>query len=224
MPLKQGEKLTTYSRCFELLGIPYDDKAKRVISMLEKEGHTEKSIGFAVYKTEEKLLIYRGDKQFWNVFVNEVRKWSWPKDDPRWIEYSKRKDRWTEIKRKELEWQERKKKRDLIEKISDDRGKYPGFVYFIQGESGGPIKIGYAKDVSRRIAEIQTGFPDNLICLTFFPGNIPMEQLIHKDLKQYWLRGEWYKPDPFVLKKMKAYEKRANELAQKPGFNHKTCV
>jgi len=39
------------------------------------------------------------------------------------------------------------------------------FVYFLQSEHGGDIKIGKAKDVEKRRMDLQTGRPDNLVVL-----------------------------------------------------------
>ena len=38
-------------------------------------------------------------------------------------------------------------------------------VYFIQAHDGGPVKIGWAKDVDKRVAEIQSGQVKNQLTI-----------------------------------------------------------
>lgn len=42
------------------------------------------------------------------------------------------------------------------------RVKEPGYVYVIQGDPDTPVKIGYAKNPLTRLAELQTGNPQEL--------------------------------------------------------------
>lgn len=65
-----------------------------------------------------------------------------------------------------------------------------GCVYFLQGDNGGPIKIGYSKDVSKRIKELQTGFPARLTVLALMPGSRTTEAELHRKFKVHRLQGE----------------------------------
>ncbi|MGQ0836344.1 MAG: GIY-YIG nuclease family protein [Gammaproteobacteria bacterium] len=79
----------------------------------------------------------------------------------------------------------------------------PGYclmnVYFLRTcDNAQLIKIGKAKDVTRRVAEIQTGCPSKLEIL----GTIPLhsekhaqhiEGRLHRAFKRYHVRGEWYR-------------------------------
>lgn len=68
-----------------------------------------------------------------------------------------------------------------------------GFVYFVQAGTGGPIKIGYAKDVAKRVAGLQVGCPWPLILL----GTIEHEDARRVEgsilgaLRTYRISGEW---------------------------------
>lgn len=84
-------KITTYEEAFEYIGIPCTEKVKERMKKYEEEGHTEKSICFTIWKKAEKLMDFRMDSRFWSVFDNELRKYSWTKDDPRWGGYNRRK-------------------------------------------------------------------------------------------------------------------------------------
>lgn len=193
-------RITKYEQAFDLICVPYNSKAIAMMAKLEKDGHTEKSICYAVWREEEKLYRYRHDDRFWGVFINSVKKWSWPKDDPRWIEHNKRKQEQEKAKQE----QERLQKEALK---MQNKKQFPGFIYFIQGECGGPIKIGYAKDVQNRIRTLQTGYPDTLKLLLAIPGNIHNEQVLHGHLDAYRLHGEWFKPDAAVLNRIKELQK-----------------
>jgi len=82
-----------------------------------------------------------------------------------------------------------------LERLSE-----PSFVYVIQGESDTPIKVGFAHDVERRIAGLQTGNPAELHLLHVLPGDPRLEWFLHRRLKGARLRGEWFSPDQAFLK------------------------
>lgn len=75
------------------------------------------------------------------------------------------------------------------------------YVYFMQSEGGGPVKIGKADDPERRRRELQTGRPDTLIVL----GTIrcrndnaayELENDLHKRFEHYHLNLEWFELGP----------------------------
>ena len=68
-------------------------------------------------------------------------------------------------------------------------------IYFIQVGDKGAVKIGFAKDVEKRFAALQTGNHETLKLLKEIQGEIELEQEIHSLLGNYHLRGEWYNPD-----------------------------
>jgi len=195
-------KVETYAHALSLIGLPLDGKIKTIIQGLETEGHTEKSICYSIWKGQDKLNQYRNHPKFWSILKNEILKYSWPKGDPRWDEYWKKKRE--EEKAKELEKAERAKRAQA----EDYSRRYPGFIYFVQGESGGSVKIGYATDIEKRIKSLQTGFPETLVILKSFPGDTTDEASIHEEFKEYRLRGEWFKPDVLELADMTAEKVR----------------
>jgi len=74
-----------------------------------------------------------------------------------------------------------------------------GFVYFIQMDRIGPIKIGFAKDVLYRVSQLQTANPYQLNVLAFFAGDDGDEKQIQCSLKDANIRGEWFHPTEKVL-------------------------
>ena len=73
-------------------------------------------------------------------------------------------------------------------------------VYFIQaGNKKGPIKIGYARDVDKRLAQLQVGCPFTLSLLFWFPAKSKrhaqsIEAWFHDRWHKRHIRGEWFKP------------------------------
>ncbi len=195
-------KITTYQEAFSLIGVEINKKVKLIIKDMEKEGHNEKSISFSIWRSREKLRAFKNDSRFYNILKNEIRKWSWPKGDPRWEEYWNRKneEKKAELIRKEIEEQEIYEGDNLHEK---SKKKFKGFVYFIQGQCGGAIKIGYSVYPEKRLKELQTGYPDTLKILLMIPGDEKTETVLHRQFKEFKLRGEWFKPDRFVINKIK---------------------
>ncbi len=200
-----ARRITRYYQAFDLLEMDYrNPKAQSIIAMLEKEGHTEKSICFAIWKGQDNLnkLRCNRDTRFWGALVNTVRKWSWPKGDPRWDTY------W---KRKKEEEKAQKIKDALLKQMEKEhrehqayKQRYPGFIYFVQGESGGPIKIGYTTDIKGRLSSLQTGYPDTLVLLGAFAGNTTDEYSLHEEYSPYRMRGEWFKPAEPILEKIRS--------------------
>jgi len=205
-------RITTYEQAFEgLLGIPFDDKLKNFVKKLEEEGHTEKSISFSIWKKQDKLRVFRNDPRFLSVLKNEIEKWSWKKDDPRWVEYWKRKEeeRRAAALRQELEQIKSEKQLEgMLDKTTKSKRKPGGYIYFIQGQCGGAIKIGYSKNPELRLKELQTGYPDTLVMLLMVPGNEHDEAVFHKMFKESRLRGEWFKPDPYLIDKIKELKEK----------------
>lgn len=212
-------RVTTYKEAFEgVLGMKFDEKLKEFIKKKEAEGHTEKSICFTIWKMQHKLCVFKGDSRFLSVLNNEIEKWSWKKDDPRWDEYWKRK--------KEAEKAEKMRNEIYACKVEDDELKrmdkwasHPpknkkGFVYFIQGLCGGAIKVGYSADPKKRLLELQTGYPDTLTILLMIPGDERTERTLHRLFEASRLKGEWFRPDDYIMDKIK-------ELKVKYGVGNK---
>lgn len=72
-------------------------------------------------------------------------------------------------------------------------------IYFIQAGSDGPIKVGKAVDPEKRLRMLQTGATETLRLLAVVPGDYEREAKIHRDLKPYRQRGEWFASTPEVL-------------------------
>lgn len=68
-------------------------------------------------------------------------------------------------------------------------------VYFIQCGTGGPIKIGIASDVNKRLGSLQTGHHEQLHLLAHIEAYERFEAMLHKRFKRGLIRGEWFKPD-----------------------------
>lgn len=80
--------------------------------------------------------------------------------------------------------------------------KITGYIYFIQMEEAGPIKIGITRDINKRLAHLQTANPCKLKLLYFFPGGVGTEKELHNILKNYSLEGEWFSYHPKVLQEI----------------------
>lgn len=68
----------------------------------------------------------------------------------------------------------------------------PNFVYVIQGDPGGPIKIGVATNPRKRLSSLQTGNPQRLRLLHVVPGDHALEAAFHQRLADAVVLGEWF--------------------------------
>ena len=68
----------------------------------------------------------------------------------------------------------------------------PFQTYFIQGKATGLIKIGKAIHIRKRLAALQTGSPDELVCIFNIMGD--WEKRLHKKFASDRRHGEWFAP------------------------------
>lgn len=92
-----------------------------------------------------------------------------------------------------------------------------GEVYFVQAGEGGPIKIGWSTDVSRRMAGLRPGTSAPLKLLLVVPGTRASEKAAHDKFKAYRLHGEWFKPDPRLLAAIEQIRVAMEEKRAKKG-------
>jgi hypothetical protein len=78
------------------------------------------------------------------------------------------------------------------------------FVYFILNEDSSAIKIGKAKDISKRIKSLQTSSPAKLRLIKSIQVKSDkeaqeLEQSLHKQFQEIRLAGEWFKAEANLL-------------------------
>jgi len=73
-------------------------------------------------------------------------------------------------------------------------------IYAFQIEiPNGPIKIGCAKDASKRISEFEKHLPWPIKTLGIWPGSYEVEKVIHERFQYYIMQGEWYLPSREII-------------------------
>lgn len=203
-----SDRVATYAQAFlGVLDMPMDAKIKEFIKKLEQDGHTEKGISFSIWRSQDKLNAFKNDRRFMSILTNEINKWSWTKDDPRWVEYWNKKNESTKAERMRKEIKEFVCDENKLDLINNPNGegqvRHRGYIYFIQGQCGGAIKIGYSLSPSARLRTLQTGYPDTLRILLLIPGNESTEQMLHRQFEEMRLKGEWFRPDKRLTDKIK---------------------
>lgn len=87
-------------------------------------------------------------------------------------------------------------------------------LYFIQGVSGGPIKIGVSYDVEARLAQFQMTSPVRLHVLGIVPRVLHgRESTVHQQFAAARLHGEWFSPTPELLAYIDEHTKAARPAA-----------
>lgn len=71
------------------------------------------------------------------------------------------------------------------------------FTYFIQRERRGPIKIGKTSNITRRLAQMQGGLPEPLVCIAYIEGDRECE--LQEKFHHLCVCGEWFRDDPELL-------------------------
>lgn len=76
-------------------------------------------------------------------------------------------------------------------------------LYFVRSGLTGPVKVGVAGDVVRRLVALQTGNPAPLYLLTCRafpnPDAYRAEASVHELFARFRLSGEWFEPAPQLL-------------------------
>lgn len=73
------------------------------------------------------------------------------------------------------------------------------FVYFVQMGEGGPIKIGSAADLGKRVSGLDTASPYPLRLLGVLNGGVALEREMHKRFRAHHMRLEWFQPAQALL-------------------------
>lgn len=74
------------------------------------------------------------------------------------------------------------------------------FVYLIREIPSGRVKIGTTQDIEQRLKQLQTGNPDPLEVVAWYPGSFEEEMILKNQWKGINIRGEWFQPQPYVFK------------------------
>ena len=77
-------------------------------------------------------------------------------------------------------------------------------IYIIKAEGTNSYKIGYTKDIAKRLKSLQTGCPNNLKIIDIFHGDYRKEREIQEQFKKSRIRenGEWFEFNPKLFKKV----------------------
>jgi predicted GIY-YIG superfamily endonuclease len=92
--------------------------------------------------------------------------------------------------------------------------KEVGFVYYIQEEMDGNIKIGFSDDPIKRLSQHQTSNPRELRMLVYVKGNKEDEKKIQKKFESLQTTGEWFKPDKRLLVHIEKEKSKFFEIVQ----------
>lgn len=84
-----------------------------------------------------------------------------------------------------------------------DMPRHNSGIYFIRSAIGGPIKIGYSKNHTKRIQTIQAMSPFKLGFIATMKGTRELEAELHSRFSSARLHGEWFEPTDELLEFVK---------------------
>ena len=79
-------------------------------------------------------------------------------------------------------------------------------VYIIAEEGTDYIKIGHSENIRRRREVLQMGNPSSLYVLRVYDGGSEVECWLHRKLKEYRKRGEWFDYGHAIVRALDAFE------------------
>jgi hypothetical protein len=69
-----------------------------------------------------------------------------------------------------------------------------GVIYFIG--FGDYVKIGFTRQLQKRLENIQTGCPEPLVVYASIPGSMKLEYELHQRFALFRLHREWFRKTP----------------------------
>jgi hypothetical protein len=91
------------------------------------------------------------------------------------------------------------------------------YVYFIEAIGARRIKIGFTKDVRRRLHDLSIGCPFPIELMALMPGSLEDEFTMHKRFGQLHAHGEWFRARPRLRKFIKTLVEQRLAWAPGPG-------
>jgi hypothetical protein len=77
-----------------------------------------------------------------------------------------------------------------------DAASQPWWIYFMQGDDGGPIKIGRTRNLRYRLSELCGGYPfGELGYAGILRGPAGLERELHSRFANLRIRFEWFRPE-----------------------------
>lgn len=70
------------------------------------------------------------------------------------------------------------------------------YVYFIQAQEGGPVKIGWTVNPHKRLKALQAASPYKLVIRHALRGTQQLEHYLHERFAGCRLEGEWFEVHP----------------------------
>lgn len=87
--------------------------------------------------------------------------------------------------------------RPSVQRVKRSKKRVVGLIYFVRTPRA--IKVGFAKSLARRLADLQTSNAEELTVLGAIEGNYETEKAILLHLSEYRIRGEWFRDVPPVV-------------------------
>lgn len=85
-------------------------------------------------------------------------------------------------------------------------------VYFIQGITGGPVKIGTSTNVDYRFKVLRAHSPIPLKVLHVIEdGGKPLEEKLHQEFRLYRLHGEWFENTEKLMRLIEVEKNKAKQ-------------
>jgi len=94
-----------------------------------------------------------------------------------------------------------------------------GRVYFVAQVEGGPIKIGFSRNLHGRLSALQLSNATELKLLLAIHGTLETEKEFHKRFAFCRLHGEWFKPHPQLTNFIRLQAASKQKVAKKGTVN-----
>ena len=65
-------------------------------------------------------------------------------------------------------------------------------------QAGDAVRVGYTRNVKKRLASLQTGSPERLLLVSVRAGDRALEREVHERWTEHRIRGDWFRFQPVM--------------------------
>ncbi|WP_373886334.1 GIY-YIG nuclease family protein [Sphingobium sp. CFD-2] len=100
---------------------------------------------------------------------------------------------------------------------NDTADRAASLVYFIQRGEDGPIKIGFTRNLKRRLGDFAVSIPEPVHLRLAIRGSRDVERHYHATFAAHRIMGEWFKPSKEILDAIRCMAQEGLDASMRPG-------
>ena len=100
--------------------------------------------------------------------------------------------------------------KQVAQAFGEELASVTSWIYFVQPGDEPFVKIGYARDIGRRLCSMRTDNHRALRVLVLFQGTKDSEERLHLRFKEHRARGEWFRLEGTLAETIRMVREKAD--------------